>query len=424
VMKKRQSVRQEVVGSGQMVLAAESAAPENRLRAIAPLLLVGMAMFAAALYFPKNQPLVDEYVHWADVQSFAKGGGRATSGSAIWPTSSAIIGWTLAVLGQASNIVAGRLAVAVFGLLAMFGFYEIAKDFDANSARLRTAQFFLSPVVLPFCALVYTDIPALSCLLWSAVGAVRRKPWLMIGAGLLACAIRQNEITWFVALAGLLGWLILRNSEKIRIVHCVAAGGVVLAWLGAVYLQQGVASSAATRADHPLALKGIPNIWFALAAAGLIYLPYFLYRLFEERVGAPVWQYSVLGILVTLTFEVTHQFNLNQPTYFIRNYLLHLTQSVTGMGVFVVIVTTMAVLVWRIPLLIELKMIRVPFLVFCALSVLPFWVIEQRYYLPMYALFWAMRPPIDRRFEYVQLAFGAAATAWLVVGMARVAVFL
>ncbi|MDB5985797.1 MAG: putative rane protein [Nevskia sp.] len=393
-----------------------------RIRNAAPLILVAIAIFATAGFLPQH-PFVDEYIHWPTARLFAQGFWPINPGISTWPTMNAVVGWSIALFGQRDHILAGRLVIVVFSLFAVTGFYRLAQQFDADSAQLRTAQFFLSPVVLPFCALIYTDLPALSCMLWAAVGALRRQPWLLIGAGLLACAFRQNDIVWFVALACLFGWLSLRAGDSIKPLHFTAVIAVVAAWLAVVYLQHGIAAGAYTQGDHPGNLKGMPNIWFALVVAALIYLPYFLWRLFRDGDLLKLWHYLALGVPVALTFHVNHRFNLIESNYFIRNYLLLRTTAGPGMAIFLMTVTTTAVLVFRtrLPKLAEL---RLPFLLFSALSLLPFWLIEQRYYLPIYALFWAMRAPEDKRVEHAQLLFGTVCSAWLIVRIAQGLTFL
>lgn len=392
------------------------------LRANALLLFVALAMLATAVYLPSH-PFVDEYIHWPTAQLFAQGKWPLNPGISTWPTMNAVVGWTTALFHQSQHIKAGRLVIVVFGFIALAGFYHLAKEFDTGSAKLRTAQFFLSPIVLPFCALIYTDLPALSCLLWSAVGAMRRQPWLLIGAGALACAFRQNEIVWFVAFAFLFGWLSLRDGDKIELTPVIAIIGVIATWLVLVKLQGGVAAGAYTQGDHPGTLKGIPNIWFALAVAAIVYLPYFVFRLFTDSQHLQLWQFLALGLLVAFTFQVKHRFNLIEFNYFVRNNLLQQTFTQQGMGIFLVVAVTAAPLVFRTRLA-GYENLRLPLLVFSILSLLPFWLIEQRYYLPIFALFWAARTAVDRRVEIVQLLFGIACTLWMIVHIAHGTAFV
>ncbi len=392
------------------------------LRANSLLIVIALAMLATVIYLPSH-PFVDEYIHWPTAQLFAQGKWPLNPGISTWPTMNAVVGWTTSLFGQSRHITAGRLVIAVFGFIAIAGFYQLAQEFDTASAKLRTAQFFLSPIVLPFCALIYTDLPALSCLLWSAVGAMRRQPWLLIGAGALACAFRQNEIVWFGAFAILFGWLSLRDGDRIKLLPAIAIVAVIAIWLVLVKLQGGVAAGAYTQGDHPGGLKGIPNIWFALVVATIVYLPYFVFRLFTDAQRLPLWQFLALGLLVAFTFEVKHRFNLIEFNYFVRNNLLHQTFTQQGMGIFLVVATISAVLAFRTRLT-AYENLRLPLLVFSVLSLLPFWLIEQRYDLPIFALFWAARTAIDRRVEIAQLLFGSACSLWMIVHIAHGTAFV
>lgn len=395
--------------------------PAHR-RDLAVLALVGAAMFAVAGYLP-GHPFVDEYAHWPQAQSLARGSWALDPGISTWPTMNAVVGWTLALLGQTQNLLAGRLVIVAFGLLALAGFMALAREFDAEAARLRTAQFFLSPVVLPFCALVYTDVPALACLLWAAVGALRRQAWLLIGAGLFACAFRQSNIIWFVAFCGLFGWLVWQAGERPTRTQLAAALAVVAAWLAVVLLQGGIASGAYTQADHPGTLKGIPNLWYGLVVAAIVYLPYFLFRLLRDAPGLRLWQVGALAALVLATFEVTHRFNLIEAGYFLHNALLLQTFKRNGMALFVLTAVLMAPLVWRTPFARHASL-RLPLLGVSAASLLPFWLMEPRYDLPILALFWAARARVDARVEYAQLAFGGFCSVWVILRIARGVLFV
>lgn len=400
----------------------ESTVADSRSRACACCdalviaLLCGAAL--ATVWILPAHPFVDEYAHWPQAQSFARGSWAIDPGISTWPTMNAIVGWTVALLGQADSLVAGRLVIAAFAGLAIAGFLALAREFDAGAARMRTAQFFLSPVVLPFCALVYTDLPALSCLIWAAVGALRRQAWLLIAAGALACAMRQSNIVWFSGLLLLYGWLSLRAGEPIRRHHVAAALLVVGAWLAVVWLQGGVASGAYTRGDHPGALKGIPNLWFACFVAAIVYAPFLLDRLLRESPRLPLWQYTALGVLVLLSFRVTHRFNFVDGDYFIHNLLLAWSLKPFGSGVLLLVVVPAALLLARTPLA-RFDGARTALLLCGTASLLPLWLIEQRYYLPVYALFWAARRRSEQRVEIAQLLFGVACTAWMVACIVR-----
>lgn len=379
--------------------------------------LLCCAALATVWVLPAH-PFVDEYAHWPQAQSFAHGSWAMDPGISTWPTMNAIVGWSVALLGQTDSIVAGRLVIAAFAGLAIGGFLALAREFDADAARMRTAQFFLSPVVLPFCALVYTDLPALACLIWAAVGALRRQAWLLIGAGALACAMRQSNIVWLFGLFALYGGLVIRAGETILWRHVVAALLVVGAWLAAVWLQGGVASGAYTRGDHPGALKGIPNLWFACFVAAIVYAPFLLDRLLREPLRLALWQHATLGLLVLLTFRVTHRFNFVDGDYFIHNLLLTRSQTFWGFGLLLVVVVPAALLLVRTRLA-RFDAIRPGLWLFGAASLLPLWLIEQRYYLPVYALFWAARQRVGDRSEQAQLLFGLLATAWMLTCIAR-----
>jgi len=389
-----------------------------RLETLLPLAVTGIGLLAALLYLPRTL-FVDEYDHWPQAQVFARGGWTVASNLATWPTMNAVVGWLTAVIGQSNNLVAGRAVIAAFGLLAVVAFYRLASEFDATTAGLRSAQFFLSPIVLPFCVLVYTDVPALTCLLWAAVGAMRRDALLMLACVGAACAFRQNDIVWLPALFFLYWWICRQRDQRIPVASVIGFAGIGSAWLLAVWLRGGVASGVDSRSLHPGHLKGLSNVWFALFMGGLIYAPYFVARLWaERRLPIPLIRWMVFAVIVGLTFEAAHPFNLINTDYFLRNAVLKWITTQGGLAVAAPIMVVIGVLVWRTPLSKHPEILR-PFLLAAVIALLPFWLIEQRYYLPIFALFWAMRAPVGRVAELSQLLAGAASTAWMLAQIAE-----
>jgi alpha-1,2-glucosyltransferase len=61
---------------------------------------------------------------------------------------------------------------------------------------------------------------------------------------------------------------------------------------------------------------------------------------------------------------------------------------------------------------------------FAALTVMPVWLIEQRYYLPAFALFMAFREPASPVVEGAILAVNTALSVWLFAGVVQGRFFL
>ena len=101
--------------------------------------------------------------------------------------------------------------------------------------------------------------------------------------------------------------------------------------------------------------------------------------------------------------------------YFVRNALLETMTVSTSAGVVTSVAIALAVL--------SLCVIRlrqpVQYLIypFAALSVMPSWLIEQRYYLPAFTLFMSFREPASPRVERTLLAVNVIMAFCLFVGV-------
>ena len=405
----------------------------ERARGLGPVVLVATVVLAALLLALPARLIADEVVHVAQAQAFASGNWRIYPYLSTWPTLNVIVAAPLALLGSES-LTAARATVASLALLAIVGFYLLAAHFDRQSAALRTAQFFLLPIVLPYCGLVYTDIPALAAILWMFYGALTQRFAMFAVAAVLAIALRQTNIVWFAA--GLASYAYTLHgsaptrSARQRVPLAALALGVILGWTATVWYRGGIALTPETQAVHGFGLAGLPNIEFAIGLGGALFLPILASTSarFSEAMRRPRWAILFAGILlfVGVTFAAEHPYNADPAVIdeFLHNRLLYEIAQPPPRWVFALVVAVAAFGFALLPVVERAGSFKIPLYAFGAASLLPISLIEQRYYLPLFALVWAIRAPASAPLERTQLALNILLTIAVLVAMARSAIFL
>jgi hypothetical protein len=129
--------------------------------------------------------------------------------------------------------------------------------------------------------------------------------------------------------------------------------------------------------------------------------------------------------LVVVGFQATLPGNIAaEAQVLLRNRLLaHLADPLGRAAMTLVCVT--GLLAWiATDFSTSVKPLRWPLLFFSALYLLPFGLIEQRYYIPMFALFWAARKPQAPWLEWAQLAWCLTLSAMLIYQVAYKGKFL
>ena len=389
--------------------------------------------FAAVVFTLPTLPIADEFIHFAQAQEFAQGGRRIYPLLSTWPTLNWVVAAPLAVLGSDSLTVA-RATVATLALLAVIGFFALAAHFDPPNARMRTAQFFLVPIVLPYCGMVYTDIPALAGMLWMAYAALNRRFVLFAAAAVLAIAFRQINIVWFVAGAALYAYQMHGNDPTNwprRLVPLAVLGsGVFLAWILVVRSTGGIALTASAQEAHYLWPRGLPNIEFAIGLGGVLFAPILWPTRVRvlELIRKPRWALLAVGMLlgVVFTFDVTHPYNTESLVIedFLRNRILFEITHTSLRWIFAIVVALSTFGFALLQFHRDAAQLKVPLYAIGAAALLPFGLVEQRYYLPLFALIWAFRAPASATLERVQLALNICLALAVMVAIARSGIFL
>lgn len=385
-----------------------------------------------------TRPVGDEYIHWLHAVNFSHGDYTLSPWLSTWPTMNFVMSLAIRVLGVEALLL-GRLVnwaisvIAFVGLLRLCGHTEA--DNSGQVAQWRALQFALSPITLFVSALVYTDMPALGCLIWAVVGVVERRRALMLLAGAATIAFRQSHIVWFGAL---MAWFLFQEAQRYRTESStrqpwtpiiaamrgqwavvVAAGVVCAAWLIVVWSTGGVAAGRETQVGHNLSLRGAPNVFFSMVVWTICFLPIGV-ALLAQRTDDDAERRRWLRILLLIfAFASASGFVATCPSntdpsvqQFIRNRILHHLQSPVGHSLLVLISIVGAYCWLKMRWAPKFAYMKAPVIVLAIVYLMPFWLIEQRYYLPMFMLWIVFRAAQSRRAEIAQLIWSCLLSAW------------
>ena len=396
--------------------------------------------------------LADEYVHWPQALSFAQGVWDVSPWLSTWPTMNAMVSLPLRFTAN-RELWMGRAVISVTACVAFVGYLKLLYAIHGDALRsknviggagLRALQFFCAPAILLFTSVIYTDIPALAALVWAAYAVMLRRRAVLLSAAAITVAFRQSHIVWFVALMLWHGWLSYREQKMLSatnsdmhdkfnfkylvarlwgvfrsdVLFWLAVGALVLLWLTIVKLSGGVAYGVNTQVGHFVHVAGWGNMCFSMVVALLVFFPIMLTTLATRRITWSLTRLLMLiGVLtlVAVGFQATLPGNIApEAQVLLRNRLLALLADPLGRSLMTILCVA-GLLAWiSTDFSASVKPLRWPLLAFSALYLLPFGLIEQRYYIPMFALFWAARKPQTLSIEWVQLGWSLALSTMLV----------
>jgi len=368
------------------------------------------------------EPRVDEANHLGQIQRYLAGNYVTTSTASGGFHALAAMFARLSADSEEETI---RLFVVLVSAATILSFRSLVQSFAPQAESMRTLQFALFPLLFPFWFLIYTDVLALLLLLL-AVGALRWDRFPVSGIlMMLSMAVRQSYVVW-LALLGV--WTAVTNADAPLgqlVKRGLSFGIAAILFVLFVVVNDGVAIG--DRDSHPDMQFHIENLLFMLVCFFLTFLPLITSKIPQIARLHPALLLAVSVSSVALlfgTFQVDHPYNDNVVTedIFLRNVLLQAMTSSTLARVTASAAITFAVL--------SLCVIRlrqpIHYLIypFAALSVLPVWLIEQRYYLPAFALFMVFRESASPGIERAILAINGVAALYLFAGIVEGRFFL
>ena len=371
--------------------------------------VMGICFFAARTM----EERADESAHYAQIERYVAGDydtGSDTVAQTGGFHASAMIFTRLTGVATKEDI---RLFVLLISGATMLLFRSLVRSFEPQVSTMRTLQFVFFPLLFPFWFLIYTDVYALMWLLLAILALtwdhVHVSGILMI----VSVLVRQTYIVWLV-LMGL--WTVTVAAPLRQLATRGTSFGIGVGFfLLFVMVNGGIAVG--DRGSNPDFVLQAENLLFMLLCFFVMFLPLILSTLPQIARLPPALLVGVLLSSVGLyfgTFRVDHPNNIGL-NYFVRNALLETMTASTGAGVVTSVAIALAVL--------SLCVIRlrqpVQYLIypFAALSVMPSWLIEQRYYLPAFTLFMLFRESASPRVERTLLAVNVIMAFCLFVGV-------
>ena len=365
---------------------------------------------------------VDEANHLGQIQRYLAGNYATTStASGGFHAMAAIFAW----LTGESEREGIRLFVLLISGATILTFGSLMRSFEPQASTVRTLQFVLFPLLFPFWFLIYTDVCALLLLLLAILALTRDRFHVSGILMILSMAVRQTYVVW-LAMLGV--WTAIVNVA--RPLRQLARRGMSFGIAAALFLLFVLANDGVAIGDrdsHPEMELHTENLLFMLVCFFLMFLPLIISRLPQIARLPPALLSGVLLSSVALflgTFQVDHPYNHNVTTQdiFLRNTVLQAMTSST----FARVVTCIAITVAALSLCVIRLRQPVHYLIypFAALSVMPVWLIEQRYYLAAFALFMLFRESASPGVELAMVVVNGFMAIYLFEGVVRGLFFL
>src|SRR5688572_16894760 len=386
-------------------------------------LLFILALMAACFWIARSMELrVDEANHLGQIQRYLAGNYVTTStASGGFHATAALFAWLTGNSGRESI----RLFVLLVSGATILTFRSLVKSFEPQASTVRMLQFALFPLLFPFWFLIYTDVLALLLLLLALLALTRDRFHVTGILATLCVAVRQTYVVW-LALLGV--WTAVMNSAGP--LRQLARRGMSFGIAAALFLLFVIANDGVAIGDrdsHPEMELHTENLIFMLICFFLVFLPLIISRLPQiARLHPAVLIGVALSCFVLFfgTFRVDHPYNHNDITddIFARNLVLQVMTSSTLARV----ATSVAIALAALSLFVIRLRQPVHYLIypFAALSVMPVWLIEQRYYLPAFALFMLFRESASPGVERALVAVNGLLAIYLFEGVMRGQFFL
>ena len=384
------------------------------------LLFIPVLLGASFLIARTMELRVDEENHLSQIQNYVAGNFITNStASGGFHFAAAIFAWLTGYSGKDSI----RLFALLVSGATILTFRTLVKSFEPQASTVRTLQFVLFPLLFPFWFLIYTDVLALLLLLLAILAVTRDRFHLTGVTMVLSMAVRQTYVVWLAMLAVWTAVVNFGGSLRQLVRLGMSFGIAATLFLLFVLVNGGVAVG--DRDAHPDMELHTENLLFMLVCFFLLFLPLIVSKLPQIARLRPALLTGVVLACVALffgTFQVDHPYNVTTQETFVRNAILQAMTSSTLARM----ATSLAIALAALSLFVIRLRQPVHYLIypFAALSVMPVWLIEQRYYFPAFALFMLFRESASPGVERAMVAVNGFVAIYLFEGVVRGLFFL
>ena len=383
--------------------------------------LLGLLIFT--WFFIRNDGLrTDEVVHFRQIIQFVGGNFAQDPALTTLPGYHWLMALILKITGSESMGLLRGINVLLGGASILL-FVQCYRLLNLGDTRERLLQFAVFPIIFPFFFVIYTDIASLFLTVLGLWLCLKQRYIPAVLVLMLGVAVRQTNVIWMLAIPALT-WLqqthydISRQNVLAFARRCWQLGLGLLAFATFVLLNQGVAMG--DRSMHPPFALNAGNVFFMLFVYSLLLLPIIIERSKENIRFALAHQHVALLLALLLavylfTFQNSHPYNHINPNYFIRNWFLVTFTAGLPLKMLFFIPIVLAVLdlaraMTERPALILIVLASV-------LTLLPSWLIEQRYYITSFMLILLFRPSCSQRTEQIMSLMCALLSVLLIYGI-------
>ncbi len=393
-------------------------------------LCLALALAGALLFCLQQNFRVDEPTHFDQIRRFFLGSYTLTPSLTNIPGYHALMA-ALSSLYGATSVPIVRTLNAAFGGILIIVFALNLRAIHGSVSLRRVTQFAFLPILFPYLFLVYTEVVSTLLVLLALLATVRQRYALAILACGLSVLVRQPNIAWLLLLPLIANiqqhgrWPGIDDLKSLARRFWPALL-VVAAFAAFVARNHGVALG--QQDAHPSGLvPRVGNLYFLLLVYFLVFAPLVLGRLtrslrYARDHRAPVLAVAAAFAIYLLAFENTHPYNNEREDYYLHNALLMtLAGSTLRKAVFFV---PMAIAILDLIAAPGFRRQRAAILAVTALTLLPSWLIEQRYYIIPFALLMLFRDEESPWLENASVLYAIGVSAWLLYGIRTVQFFL
>ena len=393
-------------------------------------LVLTVCLFILAFVRIKGQILlVDEGNHFDQIMRFVRGEFQFNPILMTIPGYHFFIG-IVAKLLKLASISQVRTISLLVNLFAIPLFYVLSKKMDRTYSFLQTMQFIFFPLIFPFYFLIYTDIFSLILILLSFIFVLKKNYTL---SGLFCAAslfVRQNNLIWLfffntVLYIQSISFTVEKTSLIKHARKSVFFIGAILLLFVFFMINGGIVVSGYAKNFVHISLSLLGNVYFSLFVSFILFLPRQI-ESFKRIIRLLTTNKYIFLFLFIFYFLYINTFvndnPFNHATWFLHNAALEyfVRDFITKSFFFLLISYAMMTLVVS-PLRVKWGYLLYPF---SFVYLLPYWLIEPRYYFIPLTLFLLLVKKMDQKYEHLQLFWFLLLSLYIFEGIVSLKFFL
>jgi len=397
---------------------------------ITALIILGTALVVALLVHNKPGWGDEDWGHLPQIMAFVEGSWEIKPWLPYFPGYHLVIAG-LAKIFDVDSLPGVRTLTLLVSLPSVWVFYLCAKTLDYRTSTLRTLQYFFLPIIFPFFFLVYTDAFALLLVLLSLYAFLSERFALSGVTAATSLLVRQTNIIWLAMLFVMIYLeenglsFSLRSLKQHCRRHWIFSVSLIAFLVFIVWNGGAVLNTASMSAFHPSTALKTGNLFFSLVVFFMIFLPSILHNLRRGIRAVRSEPGSIVLLLIVcliywLTFAADHP--AQRSDWFLRNRFLHFVEATQARRALLLLPIGLSLISLRVTRLRRPSL----YVLYGAwpLSLLPIWLIEQRYYMPIFAMFLLFRVRETPAVEIGTTVYFIALTGLFMTGMLRHLFFL